>query len=142
MRVCDANPSPDDDDDDDVVFTGQNNLSMQEVCYGHLVATVAAHLLPKPKIKSVFVMKDEWPSIKCTLRREPGKDKKIKVMDPFETYFGNIDAELSEVLAPAMDAFENLRTQPRVLNRRKKRDSWPGQPCSERIKMTINIYGP
>jgi SNF2 family DNA or RNA helicase len=115
---------------------------MQEVCYGHLVATVATHLLPRPKIKSVFVMKDEWPSIKCTLRREAGKDKKIKVMDPFDTYFGNVDAELSEVLAPAMDAFENLRTQPRVLNRRKKKDSWPGQPCSELIRMIVNVYGP
>lgn len=115
---------------------------MQEVCYGHLVATIAAHLVPKPKIKSVFAMKDEWPSIKCTLEREPGKDKKIKVIDPFGMYFGNIDAELSEVLAPAMDGFVNIRTQPRVLNRRKKKDSWPGQPCSELIKLIINIYGP
>ena len=130
------------DDDDDVVFTGQNDLSMQEVCYGHLVATVAAHLVPKPKIKSVFAMKDEWPSIKCTLRREPGKDKRIKVLDPFDMYFGNIDAELSEVLAPAMDGIENLRTQPRVMNRRKKKDLWPGQPCSELIRMIINVYGP
>jgi len=132
----------DDDEDDDVVFTGQNDLSTQEVCYGHLVATVAAHLVPKPKIKSVFAMKDEWPSIRCTLEREPGKDKRIKVIDPFGMYFGNVDAELSEVLAPAMDGFANIRTQPRVLNRRKKKDSWPGQPCSELIKMIINIYGP
>ena len=115
---------------------------MQEVCYGHLVATVTAHLVPKPKIKSMFAMKDEWPSIKCALEREPGKDKKIKVIDPFGTHFGNVDAELAEVLAPAMDGFDNVRTQPRVLNRRKKRDSWPAQPCSELIKMIINLYGP
>ena len=130
------------DEDDDVVFTGQNDLSMQEVCYGHLVATVTAHLVPKPKIKPVFAMKDEYPSIKCTLEREPGKDKRIKVIDPFGIYFGNVDAELAEVLAPSMDGFTNIRTQPRVLNRRKKRDSWPGQPCSELIKMIINVYGP
>jgi SNF2 family DNA or RNA helicase len=141
MRQCETNVILE-DDDDDVVFTGQNDLNMQEVCYGHLVATVAAHLVPKPKIKSVFVMKDEWPSIKCNLERELGKNKKIKVIDPFGTYFGNVDAELSEVLAPAMDGFDNFRTQPRLLNRRKKKDSWPGQPCSDPIKMIINIYGP
>lgn len=132
------------DDNDDLVITGQINLNQQEVCYGHVVAIVSAHIVPKPKVKSMFAMKDEWPPIRCTLERDltnGGGDKKIKVLDPFEEYFGNIDAELSQVLAPAMDGLPDLRTQARVLNRRKKRDQWPHQPCSDQIKMVINLYG-
>ncbi len=133
------------DDSDEVIFTGQVDLSKQEVCYGHVPATVSAHLVPKPNIKSTFVSKDEWPAFRCTLERDPadqGKDKRIKVFDPSGLYCGNLDPELSEVLAPAMDGIDALRTQARMLNRRKKRDEWPGQPCSNQIRTVINIYGP
>ena len=132
-----------DDDDDEILITGQNDLSMQEVCLGRLQPKVSAHLTPKPKDSgSMFVIPDEWPVIKCRLEREtPGKDKLIKVLDPHGQYFGNIDAETSEVLAPIMDGFSKLRTQARLLNRRKKNHEWPHQPCSENLQLTMNLYG-
>ena len=130
------------DDNDDLVITGSRERDSQEVCYGHVVASIQSHLIPKPKNNSFFGGDNEWPLIKCKLDRTPGKDKKIRVLDPFNTEFGHIDRELSEVLAPAMDGLVGLRTQARILTRRKKGAEWPGQPCSDIIRMIVNIYGP
>ena len=115
---------------------------MQEVCYGSLKGTVAAHLVPKPKdTKSLFSVPDNWPMINCTLGRESGKDTKIRVVDPHGVYFGNVTQDLAKALAPILDGFPSVRTQARLWSRRKKPNQWPGQPCSDNIDMNINVYG-
>jgi len=113
----------------------------EEVCYGHLNATVLAHLTPKPKSESQFSSEKEWPVMKCTLVRNPAKDTVIEVRDPWDVAFGKIEPELASALAPVIDGLRGLRTQARLTNRRKKPNEWPHQPCSEKLRMIINIYG-
>jgi SNF2 family DNA or RNA helicase len=102
-----------------------------------------AYLSPKPKSEGKFTSNGEWPVMKCTLSRgTASKDSTvIDVTDPCGKTFGRISPELAVVLAPAMDGMPQLRTQARLINRRKKPNEWPHQPCSEQLKMVVNIYG-
>jgi SNF2 family DNA or RNA helicase len=131
----------DDDDDDEVMITGSTNIGMQQVCFGHLRAKVSADHTPKPRPDARSILPDEWPVIKCTVIRTPGKDHIIKVADPHQFVFGNIEWDLAAVLAPAMDGFEKLYVQARLMNRKKKPGEWPHQECSTIIPVSLNIYG-
>ena len=81
--------------------------------------------------------------MKCTLARKRYQSDSaiIEVLDPAGRPFGRISHELAVVLAPAMEAFPKLRTQARLLNRKRKDSEWEHQPCSEQMKIMINIYG-
>lgn len=79
----------------------------------------------------------------CKLIRDPSKDMVIKVIDPNDTEFGRLAPEIARALAPVMDSLgAELRSQPRLMMRRKGASDWPGLPCSETMGMVINLYGP
>ncbi|KIW92389.1 uncharacterized protein Z519_07373 [Cladophialophora bantiana CBS 173.52] len=130
------------DGDDDVQIISSRSLDDQEVCYGHIATTAQAHLLPKPKTTaSSFHQEREWPVMKCTLIRKPSKDMVIDVQDPVGTTFAKVNPDFAAALAPAMDGLKGFRTQAKLINRRKKPNEWPHQPCSEQLKMIVNLYG-
>lgn len=129
------------DADDDIQIVSSHSLDNQEVCFGHMPTTVHAHMVPKPKSESVFHQENEWPVMRCTLVRTSAKDTVIDVLDPSGATFGKINPEFAAALAPAMDGLKGLRTQAKLINRRKKPNEWYHQPCSEQLKMIINIYG-
>lgn len=131
----------DDEEDDDVMITGSHNIGMEEVCFGHVKSKVLAHHVPKPRADAKVIIPTDWPVIKCNVARDTNTDVVIKVFDPHEFEFGKIDLEMASVLVPAMDGLEKLRVQARLMNRRKKPNEWPHQPCSEMIPISMNIYG-
>ncbi|PGH28572.1 hypothetical protein GX50_08690 [[Emmonsia] crescens] len=144
VAAIDLTIDDDKNEDDDVVFLGNKDLGMEEVCYGRIEgAMVYAHLVPRP-MKSVFgATSSDWPSIRCQLLRTRGPDTRIAVADPSQSVFGIIDHRVSAALAPLLDSTTiKLRTQARLDVRKKKENELPGQPCSEIYRVTINIYGP
>ncbi len=130
------------DDEDDIVLVSDSNE--KEVCYGRLEGTkVHAHQLPFPSGKAVYLSKGQWPSMKLQLRRHPGKDSIIRVIDPMGKDFGNVDVRTSLALAKIMDSKNpKFRPQARLTARTRKTDEYPGKDCSEYLDMTINLYGP
>jgi SNF2 family DNA or RNA helicase len=79
----------------------------------------------------------------CKLIRDPAKDMVIKVIDPNDVEFGRLAPEISRGLAPIMDSLgAALRSQARLMMRKKGPNDWPGIPCSETMGMIINLYGP
>lgn len=130
-----------DEEDDDVQIVSSRNLDDQEVCYGHFTTNAYAHLIPKPKAESLFHRESEWPVMKCTLVRVRSKDTVIDVVDPWGTTFAKINTDFAAALAPVIDELQGIRTQARLVNRRKKPGEWAHQPCSEYLKMIVNIYG-
>lgn len=131
----------DDDVDDDLEIVATRTVDDQEVCYGHIATTAAAYLIPKPKAESLLHRENEWPVMKCTLVRTPSKDTVIDVADPWNVKFAKVNPDFAAALAPAMDGLTGFRTQARLVNRRKKPDEWAHQPCSEQLKMVVNLYG-
>lgn len=119
-------------------------MGAQEVCFGKLEgATILAHRVPKPVVRGFGFAATDWPSIKFQLHRERGKDTKIEAVDPSGNVFGAVDQNISAALAPLMDSpTANIRVQARLDVRRKKANEWPGQPCSEVYRATLNVYGP
>ncbi|PGH16879.1 hypothetical protein AJ79_01523 [Helicocarpus griseus UAMH5409] len=144
VATIDLTNDDDQNEDDDVVFLGNKDLGMEEVCYGRIDgATVQAHQVPRP-MKSVFgATSADWPSIRCQLFRDPSQDARIEVADPSQSIFGILDRRVSTAIAPLLDstAFK-VRTQARLDVRKKKDTEWPGQPCSEIYRISINLYGP
>jgi len=137
--LVDLTNTDDDQDDSDVQIIASN--VDQQVCYGHFNTVVYAHYIPKPRGESVFQNNNEWPVMKCTLRRIPSENTVIDVIDPQGMTFGRVNPDLASALAPAMDQLQGFRTQARLTNRRKKPDEWPHQPCSDSLRMILNIYG-
>ncbi|KAG5294535.1 transcription termination factor 2 [Histoplasma ohiense] len=134
----------DDQNEDDVVFLGNRDLGMEEVCYGRIEgAMVYAHQVPRP-VKSAFgATSSDWPSIRCQLLRTRGPDTRIDVADPLQNVFGIIDHRVAAALVPLLDSTViKIRTQARLDVRKKKENEWPGQPCSEAYRVAINLYGP
>ncbi|KIX01341.1 uncharacterized protein Z518_09066 [Rhinocladiella mackenziei CBS 650.93] len=131
----------DDEPDDELQIVSSRTVGDQEVCYGQFVTNAYAYLVPKPKSESVFHRQNEWPVIKCNLVRKPSKDTVIEVVDPWDQAFAKVNPDLAAALAPALDGLKGLRSQARLLNRRKKPDEWPHQPCSDQLKMIVNLYG-
>ncbi|KIV91772.1 hypothetical protein PV10_06278 [Exophiala mesophila] len=130
----------DDEAEDDEVQVVSSNIN-QEVCYGRFNTVVHAYRIPKPKGEALFSRDNEWPVMKCSLDRKPGTNFIIKVIDAHGTEFGNVSPDLAQVLVPAMDGLPGFRLQARLTNRRKKPDEWPHQPCSETMRMIMNVYG-
>ncbi|KAK2789973.1 hypothetical protein FQN52_005781 [Onygenales sp. PD_12] len=144
VATIDLTGDDDQNADDDVVFLGDKDLGMEEVCYGKIDgATVQAHHVPRPA-KSVFgSTSSDWPSIRCQLKRERGAHTRIDILDSSQVAFGVIDSRVSAALAPLLDStIIKLRTQVRLDFRKKKPNEWPGQQCSEIYRVSINLYGP
>jgi SNF2 family DNA or RNA helicase len=130
--------------DDEVVILREKHQPMQEVCYGLLDARVQAHKIPKPgRNTGLGSYQGSWPAMLCKLIRDPARDMVIRVIDPNDVEFGRLAPEISKGLAPIMDSLgSSLRTQARLMMRKKNPNDWPGLPCSETMGMIINLYGP
>ena len=128
-------------DDEEVVMISDSNE--KEVCYGRIDATkVNAHQLPYPSGKT-FWSKGQWPPMKLQLKRLPGKDQIIRVIDPMNKDFGTVDVRTSRALARILDSKNpKFRTQARLTARTRKTDEYPGMATSEYLDMTVNLYGP
>lgn len=129
-------------DDEDLVVVG-DTLDKQ-VCYGMLNgAKVNAHLIPNPNPNKSFYGRTQWPAMKLVLSRHPGRDNIIRVIDPSDKDFGNVDVKTSQGLARLMDSRNpRIRVQARLAIRNKAPTEFPGQPCSAYFDMFINLYGP
>lgn len=114
------------------------------MCYGRLQHTkVQAHQLPSPSGKAVYISKGDWPAMRLQLKRFPGKDHIIRVIDPMGKDFGNVDLKTSLALARIMDSKSpRFRTQARIPIRKRQPNDYPGKECSEYFDITINLYGP
>lgn len=116
----------------------------KEVCYGRLDSTkVQAHAIPNPGTKATYLTKSDWPTMKLRLQRLPGKGQIIRVLDPTDKDFGNVDLRTAQGLTRIMDSKNpKFRTQARLNLRKKKLGEIPGNCCSEYLEMTVNLYGP
>lgn len=116
----------------------------KEVCYGRLEGTkILAHQVPDPGNKANYLSKLEWPTMKLQLKRYPGRDNIIRVLDPTGKDFGNVDIRTAQGLSKLLDyKAPRYRVQARLLNRKKKQDQYPSSPCSEYLDMVVNLYGP
>ncbi len=129
-------------DDDEIVIVSDSQE--REVCYGRIGDTkVQAHQLPTPSGKAMYLSKGQWPAMKLLLRRHPGKDYIIRVIDPMGKDVGNVDIRTSQALSKIMDSRNpKFRTQARLNARVRKNGDYPGKECSEYFDMTVNLYGP
>ncbi|KAL8696383.1 MAG: hypothetical protein Q9224_002823 [Gallowayella concinna] len=131
-------------DDEDVVLISDSQE--KEVCYGGIEgAKVSAHQVPDPGNKAMYLSKNEWPTMKVQLRRFPGNDNIIRVLDPTGKDFGNVDVRTSLGLAKLLDSKNpKYRAQARLMTRKKKQDrmEYPTAPCSEYLGLMVNVYGP
>ena len=76
--------------------------------------------------------------MKVILKRLPGKDNIIRVLDPMHKDFGTVDARASVGLARIMDSpVLKLRCSARLTSRKRKQYEIPGQECSEMLDMAI-----
>lgn len=130
-----------DDDDDDLEITGIRNIEDKEVCYGMIDGYVSAHRLPKPPAVNSQFGQGQWPVFKINLRRQPERGMTIACSDPYGQIFGYAEHTLADALAPAMDGFPTLRVQCRMLSRPKKPGELAHQPCSDKLRVVINLYG-
>ena len=137
-----TNDDDTEDIDNDFEVTGSRSVLDEEVCIGALHAWAQAHLVPKPKGKSIFETPGMWPLITCSIRRHPDtKSTRIDLIDYHGAEFGRLDPDTALPLSQAMDGLRGIRTQARIVPRKKvKDDQWPHQPTSERIPVRINIY--
>ena len=133
-----------DDTGDDEEVTLVSDTQQKEVCYGRLGETkVNTHQLPTPSGKAMYLSKAQWPAMKLQLRRHPGKDLIIRVIDPMGKDFGSVDVKTALALSRIMDSrHPKFRTQARLNSRNRRNDDYPGKACSEFLDMTINLYGP
>ncbi|KAJ9643218.1 hypothetical protein H2204_002114 [Knufia peltigerae] len=139
--LVDLTNDDDGDEDDDIEIVSSRTVDDEEVCYGHFSTNVHAHRIPKPKNISTFQGDKEWPVMKCTLLRTRSNDTIIEVSDPWGVVFGKVNADFAAALAPVLDGLPGVRTQARLINRRKKPNEWPHVECSEFLKMVVNVYG-
>lgn len=76
--------------------------------------------------------------MKLSLKRLPGKDNIIRVLDPMEKDFGNVDVRTSTGLARLLEMKNpKFRVQARMLPRKRKQTELPGQECSEYFDINI-----
>lgn len=67
---------------------------------------------------------------------------RIDVSDPHGHIFGAVEARIAAVIVPLLDS-PGLKVDltARLDYRQRKPDEWPGQPCSEFYRASINLYG-
>ena len=107
--------------------------------------TISSHRVPAPSSMSTnFVDPDSWPAITCQVVRGTGNSIEIKVTDPRHNEFGKLDVNVSQALAPIMDAkIDGFRLVVRIPLRLKgDTEISPGQPCSDTLRSQITLYGP
>ena len=76
--------------------------------------------------------------MKVSLKRLPGKDNVIRVIDPQNNDFGTVDPRTSIGLARIMDSHTpKYRTQARLQPRKKLGHDYPGKECSDYFEMVI-----
>ena len=76
--------------------------------------------------------------MKLVLQRLPGKDNRIRVLDPAGNDFGTVDVRTSTGLARIMDMKNTkFRTQARLEARKRFPYEYPGQDCSQYLDMVI-----
>ncbi|KAL8765228.1 MAG: hypothetical protein Q9209_007621 [Squamulea sp. 1 TL-2023] len=131
-------------DDEDLVLISDSQE--KEVCYGRIEGTkVYAHQIPDPGNKANFLSRNEWPTMKLQLKRYPGNDNIIRVLDPTGKDFGNVDVRTSLGLAKLLDSKNpKYRAQARLMTRKRKPDlsQYPTALCSEYLDLVVNVYGP
>ena len=99
--------------------------------------------MPYPSARVTQLTSTDWPPIKLQLRRFPGNNFIIRVLDGVGKDFGNVDVRTSLGLAPLMDTTNpKIRTTVRLNSRRRNPYELPGQPISDSLIMTVNLYGP
>lgn len=133
----------DENDDDDLQITEVRNLDEKEVCFGMVDGFVLAWKVPRPNAKNSVskFASNQWPVFKVVLNRIRERGNTIECVDPYNVAFGNIDNELAEALAPAMDGFSKLRVQARMVTRSMKPNEEAHAPCSDKYRMIVNVYG-
>ncbi|KAL8693737.1 MAG: hypothetical protein Q9218_001482 [Villophora microphyllina] len=131
-------------DDEDIVLISDSQE--KEVCYGRIEGTkVNAHQIPDPGNKANYLSKTEWPTMRVHLKRFPGSDNIIRVLDPADKDFGNIDVRTAQGLAKLLDSKNpKYRAQARLMSRKKGvgPSEYPTAPCSEYLDLIVNVYGP
>ncbi|KAL8660648.1 MAG: hypothetical protein Q9202_006352 [Teloschistes flavicans] len=131
--------------DDEEIVVLSDSLE-KEVCYGRIEGTkVNAHQIPDPGNKANYLSKTEWPTMRVQLKRFPGSDNIIRVIDPADKDFGNIDVRTSQGLAKLLDSkHPKYRAQARLMSRKKSLgpSQYPTAPCSEYLDLIVNVYGP
>jgi SNF2 family DNA or RNA helicase len=143
-RVVDLTSEIDNNDGDDFMITGSSTKE-KEVCFGAIYTDAMAFLVPKPRKNkgASFLQQGQWPPMRCSLGRgtEEAKTTIIKVIDPSNKEFAKITAHGAAGLATLMDSIATLRTQPRLLNRPRRKDEQEHAPCSQTMKLAVNLYG-
>ncbi len=112
------------EEDEDVVMIDKpkDSIMDEEVCYGMVEgATVNCHRVPAPKPGAVSLHGDDyWPQVKVVLRkRTDDPNHKIHVYDCTRQVFGLVDAKVSNCLSPLIDSPLGIRTDCRIISRRK-----------------------
>lgn len=140
---------PDDEDkapsDDDVVFLSNRVIPDQEVLYGRIEgAHVLAYQVPFPSTASMhFATAGHWPSIRCTINREPSKNIQITVKDSKDMTFGAIDNRTAAALVPLLDSPHlKVHVSARLDARKRKENEDAGRQTSDMYRVTLNLYGP
>ena len=136
------------EDNEDIAIVDSKEVKRDEgetmVCFGLLEgAMVVAFKVPSPDRKKVGTSKNFWPAIKCTLQRLPGRKHLIIVVRDAEgNDFGNLDARTAMGLVPLMDSqVFKIRTDVRVNPRVRKPFDMPGLHSSDRLALSLVIYG-
>ena len=145
IRPCSFPLDDDHDDHDDTTKSHFEAEDRRLVCYGTVQdAKVMAFQVPSPNATSNALGKQWWPRIKCTLSRYPGRNHiVIRVKDAAGKDFGNVDSRTSLGLAPLMDTpIMKLQTKAYLDARRREKSEFPGAGSSDKLKMTLNLYGP
>ncbi|KAI1180728.1 SNF2 family N-terminal domain-containing protein [Nemania sp. FL0916] len=118
----------------------------EEVCYGVVQeAKLNCHVVPSPKPGSSTMWGDGyWPTVKIVLRRKIGDETtKIYAYDHTRKIVGLVDANTSTGLAPLLDSPQlQIRTNCRIIRRRKDADEVDGQPISKSYPLDLVLYGP
>lgn len=133
------------DNEDDVVFVKSTGPDpMREVCLGHIEAKISAHQTPSATNKALDGMRTHWPISKVFLRRPPGQNLVLEVIDRLNNHFGNLDVKTATALLPLMNGSHQnkLRWSVWLDPRNRKEDDRPGKPISEMLPCKVILFSP
>lgn len=133
--------------DDDVVMMDRpvDPVKDEEVCLGSIKgAMINCHKVPAPKPGTISIGGPGfWPQIKVVLRRRVGEPGgKIHVYDTTREVFGLVDPQTSAGLVPVLDTTFQVRTETRILQRRRLPDEEVGQHISRQYRLDLTVFAP